>query len=101
MLSRSLAVLLLALALSGCGSLLASMESGPIEDSPLRHAPHTVEDLLGGWDRTYSRELGGLPVPGAHSAYFPPVSRIDGASGDRNLICTCEPLHELAADPGS
>ena len=70
----------------------------PIGESPLRHAPHVVEDLVGEWDRPYPRELGAFPVQGRRGArYFPPVSRIDAAYGDRHLICTCEPLEELAA----
>jgi len=68
-----------------------------IEDSPLRHAPHTSEELIGEWDRPYSRELGAFPLPSLRaSKYFPPVSRIDGAYGDRNLVCSCEPLETLA-----
>jgi glycine dehydrogenase len=67
------------------------------EDSPLRHAPHTAEDLLGEWSRVYPRDLGAFPVPGVRAAkYFPPVSRIDGVAGDRNLVCSCEPLEALA-----
>ncbi|WP_312527986.1 aminomethyl-transferring glycine dehydrogenase [Paracoccus sp. (in: a-proteobacteria)] len=63
------------------------------EDSPLRHAPHTVEDLVADWDRAYSREQGCFP-PGAFRVdkYWPPVGRVDNAYGDRNLICTCPPL---------
>ena len=65
----------------------------PLEDSPLRHAPHTAEDLLGDWDRPYPRDLGAFPVVGLRAQkYFPAVSRIDGAQGDRNLVCSCEPL---------
>ena len=68
-----------------------------IDDSPLRHAPHTSEELVGEWDRPYSRELGAFPLPSLRSSkYFPPVSRIDGAYGDRNLVCSCEPLEALA-----
>jgi glycine dehydrogenase len=68
-----------------------------VEQSPLRHAPHTSEDLLGDWDRPYPRDLAAFPVPGMRaSKYFPPVSRIDGAAGDRNLVCSCEPLEALA-----
>ena len=64
-----------------------------IEDSPLRNAPHTAEDLLGEWARPYSREMGAYPVAALrNSKYFPPVSRIDAAYGDRNLICSCAPL---------
>ena len=70
-----------------------------IEDSPLRHAPHTAHDLIVDWSRRYSPELGGFPS-GVASAdkYFPPVSRIDGAYGDRNLVCTCEPLESYASN---
>jgi len=69
----------------------------PLELSPLRLAPHTAEDLLGDWDRPYSREVGAYPVATLRAAkYFPPVSRIDAAYGDRHLICTCEPLEAYA-----
>ncbi|MGA0389068.1 MAG: aminomethyl-transferring glycine dehydrogenase [Ilumatobacteraceae bacterium] len=70
----------------------------PVEESPLRYAPHTAEDLLGPWERPYSRELGAYPLPGIRQQkYFAPVARIDGATGDRNLICTCEPLEVYAS----
>jgi glycine dehydrogenase len=70
----------------------------PVDDSPLRHAPHTAEELLGDWHRPYSRELGAYPVAELRAAkYFPPVSRIDAAYGDRNLVCNCEPLEAYAA----
>ncbi len=67
------------------------------EASPLRHAPHTVEDLVADWDRGYSREQGCFP-PGAFRVdkYWPPVGRVDNAYGDRNLICTCPPLEDYA-----
>jgi glycine dehydrogenase len=66
----------------------------PLANSPLRHAPHTPEDLLvGDWDRPYSREQAAYPVPGLRqNKYWPPVSRIDGGYGDRNLVCACPPL---------
>ena len=70
----------------------------PADDNPLRHAPHTAEDLLGEWARAYPRELGAFPVAGLRATkYFPAVSRIDGAQGDRNLVCSCEPLEAYAA----
>jgi glycine dehydrogenase len=70
----------------------------PLEQSPLRHAPHTAEELIGEWSRPYPRELGAFPVASLRLAkYFPPVSRIDGAAGDRNLMCSCEPLEAYAA----
>jgi glycine dehydrogenase len=65
----------------------------PLADSPLRHAPHTAEDLLAAeWHRPYSREDAAYPVPGLRQAkYWPPVSRIDGGYGDRHLVCACPP----------
>ncbi|GGE27601.1 glycine dehydrogenase (decarboxylating) alpha subunit /glycine dehydrogenase (decarboxylating) beta subunit [Gemmobacter megaterium] len=78
---------------------IAAVEAGEIsaEDSPLRHAPHTVEDLVADWTRTYSREQGCFPA-GAFRVdkYWPPVGRIDNVYGDRNLICTCPPLEDYA-----
>ena len=68
------------------------------EDSPLRNAPHTAPTLAAStWDRPYSREQAAFPVPSLHvDKYFPPVRRIDGAAGDRNLICSCPPIEEFA-----
>jgi glycine dehydrogenase len=61
-----------------------------VDDSPLRNAPHTAECLLGEWDKPYSRELAAYPSDSPRSAkYWPPVRRIDGAYGDRNLVCAC------------
>ena len=69
----------------------------PLEQSPLRMAPHTAEDLLGEWSRPYPRELGAYPLDSLRaSKYFPPVSRIDAAFGDRHLVCTCEPIESYA-----
>jgi glycine dehydrogenase len=62
-----------------------------IDASPLRHAPHTVADLCGPWERQYTREQA-VAVGSMSKSYFPPVRRIDSAHGDRNLICTCEPI---------
>ncbi len=74
---------------------IRAVEVGEItaEDSPLRHAPHTVEDLVADWTRKYPREQGCFP-PGAFRVdkYWPPVGRVDNVFGDRNLICTCPPL---------
>jgi len=68
-----------------------------VDDNPLRHAPHTAEELVGEWARPYDRELGAFPLPSLRvSKYFPPVSRIDGAYGDRHLVCSCEPLEAYA-----
>ena len=63
------------------------------EDNPLKHAPHTVEDLVGEWNRSYSRESACFP-PGAFRVdkYWSPVNRVDNVYGDRHLICSCPPL---------
>lgn len=62
-----------------------------IEQSPLRNAPHTVSAVVNsGWDRKYSVEQAAFPVASLKfDKYFPAVGRIDGAGGDRNLICSC------------
>ena len=74
---------------------IRAVEAGEIssQDSPLRHAPHTVEDLVADWTRAYPREQGCFP-PGAFRVdkYWPPIGRVDNVFGDRNLICTCPPL---------
>ncbi|MEJ7721404.1 MAG: hypothetical protein WKF58_13655 [Ilumatobacteraceae bacterium] len=49
--------------------------------------------LIGEWERPYARELGAYPISNLRTTkYFPPVARIDNAHGDRNLMCSCEPL---------
>jgi glycine dehydrogenase len=76
-----------------------------VEASALRHAPHTsisVSSTM--WDRAYPREMGGYPkalegfisgeIIGSRMKYWPPVSRIDGAHGDRNLVCSCTPIDD-------
>ena len=67
-----------------------------VEDSPLRHAPHTVADLVGDWNRSYPRSAGTPSLSGSYG-YHTPVSRIDAAYGDRNLVCTCAPLEAYAS----
>ena len=66
----------------------------PLEESPLRHAPHPAEDLLDdAWNRPYGRQQAAYPVAGLRRRkYWVPVSRIDQAFGDRNLVCACPPL---------
>jgi len=76
-----------------------------IEASALRHAPHTALSVVTtDWEREYSREKGGYPVVleglvtgesiGSKMKYWPPVGRIDGAHGDRNLVCACTPMDD-------
>src|SRR5690606_11766591 len=69
---------------------VAAVEQGEVDaaDSMLRHAPHTAASLAGEWDHPYDRASAAFPE-GVQAAdkYWPPVGRIDGAYGDRNLIC--------------
>ncbi len=76
---------------------IADVENGrfPIANSPLRHAPHTVYDLVEAWTRPYPKEEGCFPAGSAKmDKYWCPVGRIDNAYGDRNLVCSCPPLEE-------
>jgi len=69
------------------------------ENNPLKNAPHTVADLVGDWDRPYTRKEACYP-PGAFAVdkYWPPVNRVDNAYGDRNLVCTCPPMSDYVDD---
>jgi glycine dehydrogenase len=63
-----------------------------VADSMLRQAPHTALALAGEWDHPYDRIAAAFPVGvSAPDKYWPPVRRIDGAFGDRNLVCACPP----------
>lgn len=64
----------------------------PLEDNPLRNAPHTAASIAGKWDHPYTREEAAFPLGAAGPKVWPPVRRIDGAKGDRNLVCSCPPL---------
>ena len=77
------------------------------EDSALAHAPHTAGDVISSqWDRKYPREIAAFPevldgfVPGEiigmRGKYWPTSGRIDGAFGDRNLVCSCPPIEPFA-----
>jgi len=69
----------------------------PKDNNPLKHAPHTVEDLVAEWDRPYSREQGCFPPASFRvDKYWPPVGRVDNVWGDRNLTCTCPPVESYA-----
>ena len=78
-----------------------------VEDSALRHAPHTIGTIASSdWERSYPRERGAFPatltglIPGeligAKGKYWPTTGRIDGAYGDRNLVCSCPPIEAFA-----
>jgi len=68
-----------------------------VEQSPLRHAPHTVADLVSpDWNRGYERAAGCFPNGTTADKYFSPVGRLDNSYGDRNLVCSCPPLDDYA-----
>jgi len=68
----------------------------PLDDSPLRNAPHPAEDLLAaGWTHPYSRELAAYPVDTLRAdKYWPPVGRVDASYGDRHVMCACPPIEQ-------
>ena len=79
-----------------------------VEDSALRHAPHTASAVVSSnWNQAYSREMGAFPAPsgglvggeliGTKGKYWPTVGRIDGAFGDRNLVCSCAPIEAYSS----
>ncbi len=70
----------------------------PREDNLLTHAPHTLAQVTGNaWTRPYDRERAAFPSPQTReSKVWPAVGRIDGAWGDRNLVCTCVTMEEVA-----
>ncbi|HKP40866.1 aminomethyl-transferring glycine dehydrogenase [Mycobacterium sp.] len=69
-----------------------------VDDNPLRGAPHTAECLLvADWDHPYTREQAAYPLGKSfRPKVWPPVRRIDGAYGDRNLVCSCPPVEAFA-----
>ena len=70
----------------------------PKDDNPLVNAPHTAASVVGAWEHPYSAELAVYPVPGMQQdKVWPNVRRVDGARGDRNLICACPRPEELAS----
>jgi glycine dehydrogenase len=79
---------------------IARVEEGewPTDDNPLVNAPHTAECLVDEWNHAYDRRTASYP-PGvqAGAKYWPPVRRVDGAYGDRNLVCSCPAPSELAS----
>jgi glycine dehydrogenase len=74
---------------------IEQIHKGDVElaQSMLRHAPHTALDIASEWDHPYDRGSAAFPVGvSAPDKYWPPVGRIDGAYGDRHLVCSCPPM---------
>ena len=79
---------------------IREIESGAMDASnnPLKQAPHTMAAVIAeDWDRPYSRQQAAFPLPDQQqNKVWPAVARIDNAYGDRNLICTCPSVEEIA-----
>lgn len=65
------------------------------DDNVLKNAPHCLEEVTSDeWNHSYTRKEAGFPAPWLYERkYWTPVSRVDDAYGDRNLICTCTALN--------
>jgi glycine dehydrogenase len=64
-------------------------------DNPLKNAPHTAVEVIGDWQHAYTREQAAYPLDSIRAnKFWPSVKRVDGPSGDRNLICSCPPLSD-------
>ena len=82
----------------------AAIEAGELDpvDNPLKRAPHTLAAVTAdAWDRPYSRSQAAFPAGDGQRSnkFWPAVARIDNAYGDRNLVCTCPSVEELAQQP--
>lgn len=84
-------------AMVGIRAEVAKVESGiwPLDNNPLKNAPHSKNDIALDWDRAYSREEAFFPLPYVlENKFWPSVNRIDDVYGDRNLICSCPSMDE-------
>jgi glycine dehydrogenase len=89
-----------------CAAMIAireeirAVETGvwPQDDNPLVNAPHTAAALLQeAWSHAYTREQAAYPLPSLRQhKYWPPVGRADEVHGDRNVMCTCPPMQDIA-----
>ncbi|KAA8968163.1 aminomethyl-transferring glycine dehydrogenase [Mycobacterium sp.] len=70
----------------------------PVDDNPLRGAPHTAASLLvDKWEHPYTREQAAYPLGrDFRPKVWPPVRRVDNAYGDRHLVCSCPPVQAYA-----
>jgi len=78
---------------------ISKVERGewPADNNPLKHAPHTQADVVGEWDRPYSREIAVFPLSWvADNKFWPSVNRIDDVYGDRHLFCACPPVESYS-----
>ncbi|MFN4006180.1 MAG: aminomethyl-transferring glycine dehydrogenase, partial [Chitinophagaceae bacterium] len=83
-------------ALIAIRSEIAAIENGTMDktNNPLKNAPHTQFAVMSdAWDKPYSREIATFPLPYVrNNKFWPSVARVNNTHGDRNLVCTCEPV---------
>jgi glycine dehydrogenase len=81
---------------------IAAIEAGSIDkqNNPLKNAPHTQHVVMAEtWDRPYSRQEAAFPLDYVRTnKFWPSVSRVNNTFGDRNLVCTCEPVSAYAEE---
>ncbi|MDF1517878.1 MAG: aminomethyl-transferring glycine dehydrogenase, partial [Lutibacter sp.] len=77
------------------GEIIAEIESGDI-NTPLKNAPHTQEMITADvWEFPYTRQQAAFPLPYLkENKFWPSVRRVDDAYGDRNLVCSCNPIED-------
>ncbi|MEM8951417.1 MAG: aminomethyl-transferring glycine dehydrogenase [Pseudomonadota bacterium] len=90
-------------AMIGIRDEIRAIERGDVkaEESVVRNAPHTADQLIGDWPHPYSKEEAFFPLKRTfEDKYWPPVRRIDNVHGDRHLMCSCPPVEDYleAAD---
>jgi glycine dehydrogenase len=69
-------------------------------DNVLKNAPHTAKRISKDvWDHKYSRSKAAFPVEFEFNKFWPAVGRIDSAYGDRNLVCSCNPISDYVTEP--
>lgn len=83
-------------------SEIKEIEEGKFDkdDNVLKNAPHTAAVVTADdWKHSYSRQKAAYPLPFVRDAKFwPAVSRVDNAYGDRNLMCSCLPVEEFSKE---
>ena len=83
-------------ALIGIHEEITAIEHGQLDktDNPLKNAPHTQSVICADeWNHSYSRQKAAFPLPYVQqNKFWPSVARVNNTYGDRNLICTCEPV---------
>jgi glycine dehydrogenase len=83
-------------ALIGIYHEIKAIEDGTADkkENVLKNAPHTLSIICADeWSRPYTRQQAAFPLPYVkENKFWPSVSRVNNTHGDRNLICTCEPI---------